>query len=283
MNTNLTSQRKVGAFPVSIATSIALEYLLGVKSEANPEPKPKSVSDYKEFWINIKTLYRNIMGSLDKTASLQVLDNELADTLLQEMEIINGIIGSNSFNTTNVVFYISNYQGLEILYPMAQLRTDNTERQKLYSALMENTIKTMLKKGRPESCDVRIFPNKLKPSGEFKTLILTHIPYDLVAHAQFGSLTLIESHTGAFKTRDRWYSKYYEGKELSMIPFMEGLLPIFGDNETFRPLNKSAREEIIEIAKKYHWSAVTTREKVLYGINTLKNPFLKEAARSFFH
>ncbi len=64
---------------------------------------------------------------------------------------------------------------------------------------------------------------------------------------------------------------------------MEGLLPVFGDNELFKPLNKESREAIIEIAKQYRWSAITSHDKVIYGIDHLKNPYLRTIVKSFFH
>lgn len=282
---NNTSSRMVGALPLSIATSIALEHLFGITSEANPEPKPKSIQNYREFWINLKTLYRNLHGALDKESSKIVLPNELATTLREEMEMISSLVNEYSLGVTRVIYYVSNYEGLDKKFKSAQIRTDVTENQKAYSSLMRLTLDKLLKEvSNNDNLEVRLFLLKIRPTNNnTKTLILTHIAYDLVSHTNFGSLTLVESHTGAIKDRDKWYTKYYDGKELSMIPFIEALLPVFGDNEFFKPLSKQARMDILEIANKYHWSAVTTREKLLYGIDTIKNPYLKETVKSFFH
>ena len=67
-----------------------------------------------------------------------------------------------------------------------------------------------------------------------------------------------------------------------MIPFMEGLLPVFGDNETFSPMAISIRREIIEIAKVKAWTQVTTPAKVLFDLNHSKNQFLIENIKLFF-
>ncbi len=284
MQTHLTASRAVGAFPISIATSIALEYVLGVQSEANPEPKPKSIQNYREFWINIKTLYRNLYGALERSASLEVLPEAMEEALWQEMETIASIIEQYSNGVTKVVFYLSNYKNIRSRFKMAVFKGDHTEKQLAYSILMNNTIQKLLKDhGKTGELDLKLYDLYLKPTKQVNTLILTHIAYDLVSYKNFGTLALIESHTGTIKTREMWYTKYHNGKELPMLPFMEGLLPVFGDNEFFSPLNRKSRAEVLEIAAKYQWDPSTTRDKVLYGVDQLQNPYLKEAINSFFH
>lgn len=284
MQVGLVAERAVGAFPVSIATSIALEYLMGVQSEANPEPKPKTVQNYREIWINLKTLFRNFYGALDKQSSKAVISDMIIEALWQEMETISNIVEQYSGGVTKVVYYLSNYKNIRDRYKMAVHKGDRTDNQLMYAMLMQNTLGQLLKAyGKSEEQDIRVFDLYLKPTVQVNTLILTHIAYDLVSYKNFGSLTLIESHTGAIKTREKWYTKYHDGKNLPMLPFMEGLLPVFGDNEFFSPLNKKSRDEVLELANKYKWDSTTTRDKILYSVNTLQNPYLKEAIHSFFH
>lgn len=57
------------------------------------------------------------------------------------------------------------------------------------------------------------------------------------------------------------------------MPFREDLLQIFGDNEHFRPGDPKVRKELLEIAKKYNWTAVTTFDKLMYGIEKMQNPY----------
>ena len=284
MQSHLVSSRAVEAYPISIATSIALEHVLGVQSEANPEPKPKSIQNYREFWLNIKTLYRNLYGALEKQAALEVLPDILAETLWQEMEMLASIISQYSNGVTKVVFYLSNYKGIRERYKLATFKGDHTEKQIANAVLMKNTLAKLFKDHKEtDEQDIRIFDLHLKPTQNVNTLILTHIAYDLVSYKNFGTLTLLESHTGSIKTREKWYTKYHNGKELPALPFMEGLLPVFGDNEFFSPLNSKSRKEILDLAAKYNWSPATTVEKIKYGVNTLQNHYLKEAIISFFH
>ena len=64
-----------------------------------------------------------------------------------------------------------------------------------------------------------------------------------------------------------------------MIPFNEGFLSIFGDNQLFRPIGAAYRNNLIELGKKYNWSFTTSREKVNYGLDSLKDRFLAENLR----
>ncbi len=284
MQTHITANRAVGAFPISIATSIALEYILGVQSEANPEPIPKAIQNYKEIWFNIRTLYRNLYGALEKDSGTQVLADEMSETLWHEMEAIAAVIKQYSNEVTNVVFYISNYKNISKKFKLAVFKETHTPKQVAQHVLMTNTIKLLLKyHGKSEDLKISVYDHYLQPDKQVKSIILTHIAYDLVSYRNFGSLSLIESHTGTIKTREKWYTKYHNGKELPMLPFVEGLLPVFGDNEFFSPLNRKSRNEVLEIAQKYDWGPTTTREKILYGIDRLQNPLLKEAIHSFFH
>jgi hypothetical protein len=123
---------------------------------------------------------------------------------------------------------------------------------------------------------IQLFKLKIEPKHYPSAMMLTHYAYDLVNYRDFNKLVLLESHTGAIKERAQWYSKYYNGRELAMIPFREDFLQVFGDNEHFRPMDIRLRKDLIEIAIQYKWSSISTTDKILYGINQMKNPYYKE-------
>lgn len=281
MNSGFVASRALGAFPLSIATSIAFEHLFGIKSEANPEPKPNSIKKYSQFWINLKTLYRNMAGSISRDHNQKVSAHELSDYIILEMETIVRLVNEYSNGTCAPIFFVSNYDFGFYKYANATLRADSTDNQKAFTQRYKETIKHVLKHGPIQGSELLIFANKLKPAKKEKSIILTHIAYDLANSEAFGGLDLIESHTGAIKGKDLWYTKYYDGKELPFIPFIDILLPVFGDSEVFKPMLKSAREDIIAVAKRYNWSSVTTREKVMFGLNTLKNQYLIDVIKTF--
>lgn len=268
--------RTTGQFPISVATSLAIEAALGIYPERPEDPAP--ILEYEELWINLRTLFRNLHGSFDKGVAETVGIGTYAEALNDEMSQIHEIITGRTNGMTKVIYYISDYADIESKYPYAVIRRDNTTRQKLFTAMLKDSIATLVKM-HPEG-NIRKVRLKLKPEHKTKAMILTHIAFDLVSYPDFKELVLLESHTGAIKPRPMWSSKYYEGKTLSMIPFREDFLQIFGDNEFFRPADKKLRQELMELAVRYRWSAVTTEEKINYGIAQIKNPYALEVLRS---
>lgn len=268
------AERAVGQYPLSIATSLAIESACGVHPDIIVETAP--ILQYQELWVNVRTLFRNFMGSLDKTGFKAVMPPQIAEALSQEMDAITSIIAVGSHGKTEVVYYYSNYAGLETKYKHAVVRRDTTDRQKEYTAIHDQTVKILL---HEHSDEIRGFDLKVEPDDYPKALMLTHYAYDLLSWSRFAHLDLLESHTGAIKSRAQWYTKYYEGKSLPMIPFREDFLQVFGDSETFRPMDHKLRKEIVEIATRYNWTAVSTREKLKYGIDQMQNPFAKAVLR----
>ena len=269
--------RAVGALPLSIATSLAVESAVGIHPEIHVARPP--VLSYDEFWINLRTLFRNFMGALDKETYRAVEPMAISESLIEEMFHIQEIVKQYS-SRTKVVFYISNYKNMEIRYPYAVTRRDNTEAQKIYTLLLEKSVGIILKKlhQHPE-LPIAVFDLKLIPSAKKKTMIMTHIAFDLVSHKAFSHLSLIESHTGKIKEEAQWYTKYYQGKELSLFPFREDFIQVFGDSETFRPGDSTLRKELIALANKYKWNALITDEKIRYCINQMTNQYHKEVLK----
>lgn len=268
------ASRVVGQYPLSVATSLAIESACGIHPDLPVDRAP--LVDYPELWVNVRTLFRNLVGAIEKEALKRVTPQGLAEALAYETEILKQLIDSESHQRTKVHYYVSNYN-IEHLYRFGVIRRDNTPRQKEYTAIQTKTLEYLFKLLGPQA--IQVFDAKLKTQHAPRALLLTHYAYDLLSSREFSHLTLLESHTGAIKERAQWYTKYYQGKALSMIPFREDFIQIFGDNETFRPGDPDLRKAIIDIATKYRWTAVTTREKIVYGINQLQNPYYKATLR----
>jgi hypothetical protein len=281
-SSRIISERTIGQYPVSVATSLALESATGIHPEVKWDKPP--ILKYDELWVNLRTLYRNLIGSLEGDGPLLVMGDVVGLELQHEMDRIESIVGSVNMDC-GVRFYLSNYKDLDKKYPHARVRRDSTERQKrLHQTMMDAFQPLLAAEGGDPKDDlsrVWLFDRKLKPKTKpGRTLILTHIPYDLCSESNFTSLTLLESHTGAIKEKAQWYTKYLNGKDLPQIPFREDLLQIFGDHELFSPYPIEQRRELLEVAKKYQWSVLTTKDKILYCIEQLKNPYFKSVLRS---
>jgi len=270
------AERAVGQYPISVATSLALEGANGILPETEVDVAP--ILEYSELWINIRTLFRNFIGSLNSTVSKSIDAPSVAEGLATEMDTIVSLIRDSTGGNTNVVFYYSNYKGMQEKYKYAVVRRDNTPKQIAYTDLHNRTMSILLKNKKD---DIKLFDLKIKLDKQApKSLILTHYPYDLLSWKSFQELVLLESHTGAIKPKVLWNTKYNDGKALSMIPFREDLLQVFGDKEHFFGLDIRLRTELIDIATKYKWSSVTTFDKLKYGIDQLSNPFAREVMAS---
>jgi hypothetical protein len=269
------ARRTVGAFPLSIATSLAIESACGVHPDIRVAKAP--ILSYTELWINMRTLFRNFMGSLDPTTHKGVVPEHIGPALVEEMGHISDIIAEQSKGKAKVVYYLSNYAGMEQKYRHAVLRKDNTPKQKEFSMILRLTLGHLMKDLAPNQ--VQGFELKLHTLHQPQAMLLTHIPYDLVAWKEFRKLVLLESHTGAVKERAQWSTKYVNGKDLSQIPFREDMLQIFGDKETFHPMDGKLRQAILEIAAKYRWSSVTGTDMIKYGIDQLPNPYHQAIVR----
>lgn len=286
--------RTISAFPLSVGTSLAFESIFrSTQPSIDPErkvPQWVDMGDYQEFWVNLSTLFRNMMGALDKTAALTVNYHQLRDALIGEMETIQSLVRNEGGNKTKVIFFVCGYEKLaKSESKFVQLRKDDTVNQKIYRALHDQTLKLILAELH-QSDTLRVYDSEIgKPppngpstptTGKPVALLLTHIAWDLTSFKNFTTLDLIESHTGALKKRPQWYSKYQNGRELVMIPFMEGFLKVFGDSEHFRPMDIRLRKDIIELAQEYRWTQVTTREKVRSNLDQLKNPYYRDILKT---
>lgn len=275
--------RMVGQYPVSIATSLALEGAFDIYPD-RPQLGYIPIKKFDMLLINVRTLYRNIMGSLSKNDIKKVIPPQIMACIVDEIDMITSIVTSETDNRVSVIFYYSNYDGLETKYKYAQIRRDTTDLQKEYTAIHNQTIKLLLdyNKKSPIS-NLKLFNLDIDLEIQKDVLILTNYAYDLTFKRKFRRLSLLESHSGKVKEESQFYTKFHDGNKLCQIPFRIEMLQIFGDSTIFKPLSLELRKEILEIANKYNWSTVTTKMKIQYGIDHILNPYAKEIVRAIMH
>lgn len=274
MNTSALSERVLGQYPLSIATSLAIEGAMGIHPD-KPEQTKKLLPGYGVIWINLKTVFRNLYNAIDKERLQGVSTQDFIDAFTSEIDQLKHVISVETASRTDVVLYVSDYAGMGQKYRHAILRGDITGNQLAYTSAMIETLGGYI---RAHPNTVKRYTLKILDVEARKALILTHYAYDLLAKG-FSNLSLLESHTGTIKDKYMWYTKYLNGKELSSIPFREDMLQVFGDNEHFRPMPIKARRQVLDIASKYNWSQVTTTDKVKYGISQIADPYLRDILR----
>lgn len=270
MDTGIVSSRMVGYYPLSIATSLAVEGALG--SHPDRPTHKDELNKYKSIWVNLKTLFRNLHNAIDRTKLPLVTKTEFLTAFTSEVEQFEQVIQVVTNGQMKVTFYVCDYIGMERAYPHAILRTDVTDNQKAYTALMREVLSEYVRVNHERLKTYGLKINDVVPE---KTLMLTSYPLDLFSKG-FQRMALLESHTGTVKEKHLWYTKYLKGKELPMIPFREDFIQIFGDQEHFHPQGIAMKRAIIEVANARHWSQVTSTMKVRYGLDEMKDRFMRD-------
>lgn len=284
MSTDILAARTISALPVSVGTSLALESIFKPQLPPIDEdriiPQQVNLTDYQGFWFNLSTLYRNLFSSVTKEDAVRASPGDWVEALIQEIDFISELVATESTNRTRAYFYICEYTGLRS-NNFVQLRADTTESQKVFRAIHNQSIGATLKHFKErKNEDFFIFDHDVKPKTAHSAMIMTHVCQDLLSYKNFRRLDLIESHTGILKSKHQWNSKYHNGKELSMMPFMEGLLKVFGDSQTYKPMDVRLRKAIIELAIEKRWTPVTTEAKIKMDLDSLPNRYYADVVKS---
>lgn len=276
--------RTKGKFPISIATSLAVEGLFGVMDD-KPEIKPqwKGVNN---LLINARTLFRNLIGSIPKDNHVHLTPEDYAEGLIEEMEIIRNIVKDLSNGTIKTDYYVCTYNNLTGLYPRAIFKEAKSSNALFYAALENSTMDQVFIKLGAENpfiakYDVSIL-NDVKV-----TLLVTHYPFDLLQVRKATRLGLLESHTGLVKGKLKWNTKLHDGKNLPRIPFDIMTIQLFGDSGgLFSPYPIDIRRKVIAVAEKYEWHTGTTRDRIMQCIQLAAkenhDPVLLTTVRSLY-
>ncbi len=257
--------------PVSIGTAMAIESVLGLLPDHNG--KDAEIHRYKSVWINLRTLFRNLLGAMENESRKIVLPEDVGMAMQAEMTTIQSAIGDVTKGMAQVVFYVCTHASVGRRFPHAKHRNQNdgTDNQKLNFIVEQGAIRHILDSGVP--LDVRKFDLEFGDNSD--ALLLTHQPVDLLNRYKFGRVALLESHTGAIKPPSRWYTKLQNGRDLVGVPFDRMTLQLFGDGTMFSPMNIAARKQIVELSKKGGWTYLTTRDMVIKTVRDSRDPLFE--------
>ena len=274
-----------GQLPVSIGTSFAIESSLGILDkdnfDSNKNPSVITVdrnrviksnstppiNNVKEVWINIRTIFRNLYNALDNSVKEKLTPTIAMDAVLNEMNIIMNIYQQYRGDATRVVFYVCSYKTMDRVFPSAMHRDVKTDKQKHYLELEQHVAFFSIAKLN----NIKKFEVKIK--GMFPSaMIITHLAVDLLWKNQFESLLLLESHTGSIKKHPEWNRKLTGGKDMPFMPFNYFTIQVFGDNGNFfKPFMHAIKAQVVDLAKQRNWTPVTTKDKVIFDLKTLKD------------
>lgn len=271
--------RATSSFPLSIGTALAFESLFdgreNVYDTSRERPARVVLSKYQTCYINIETLIRNILQSVPSNVFIKTEKRELYDTLLQEIETLFSLFATEGQGIIQPVFYHATYKSIRKHPPHSscRLRVPTNDGQKHTEALTKLVVDKLTKEWK----QLLVIDDQLKSPGREASLILTHIPHDLISHKNFNRLDLLESHTGKVKERFEWASKYHPvgDRPMDHLPFHRKLLWVFGDKHLIQPMPISMRRELLRVADEREWTPFTTLEKVNLDIRlTIKEPFV---------
>lgn len=285
MITSALSERTMSAFMLSIGTSLSFESLFpGTQPPYDPDraiPNKVELNDYDELWINVFTLFRNIVGAVPTIKIPTLTPEDVWYVLGEEVELIQDIVKMYTGGNVKVVFYSSFYQDLKNQFKHASVRVDNTEKQRQMTDLLTSSVSAFYKvqTKRDTLKHFKLYLEGDQQSRNKKVLLLSNYAFDLLSHNQFSKMDLLESHTGVLKEKAKWHTKYSDGKNLVRMPFNKMLLQVFGDSQTFYPMDKNLRKEIIDLSESAKWNPLTTDERVRFTVSQIKNPYFVSILR----
>lgn len=275
MSLRALSARSVGQFPLSIPTSLALEGLLGVYPDrvANEQKNYVAASHraIDELWINVRTLYRNVMGSLDKDQpKADISPKDVFSVIYEEMMVIEGIVAEASGETVAVRFYHCEFKNLQRDFPRADLYTPRTAIQ-IFDRHHEDETMARLLLDEQTKARIGITNWKVSPSiwqlSPKRVALLTHYPTDLLHKFEFTELLLLESRTGVVKGQSKFYTKLKNAPDGVKLPFNIFTLQIYGDNgRIFDSNNRKIREAVSKLAVSDGWTFATTRDRIVASV-----------------
>lgn len=236
-------ERTMSGFPLSIGTGLALEAIFQPVEESLHETPPTPLPDrtiYSSYVFNVATIVRNLISVIPYHELITIPTKHLVSVSIDEVSYLESFFTSND---TTPYFYINDYSYFKKTYKDT-IRKASTDKQ-IFIEMLTNRI---LKEISNSLNYVKKFTKDIYIGREEKSLLLSHVPADLLSHTRFTNLDLLESHTGVIKSRIHWNTKYFPvpNRDMTFLPFYEYLLTVFGDRHMFRPKPIKDRVEVYE-------------------------------------
>lgn len=266
--------RETGKYPISIATSLAMEGLFGIHENIPPQPTPP-VTNCDAVAVNARTIIRNILGSHDKF-KLQLLTVEyVVRILLDDVLTMKSILEIETQGRVQLFMYIPSYKFLKLRYRNAIIKEPTTEKQIKSHKFEEDCIELLLKRQGDIHVSFSVVDLDINFPKDPRVFLITHLPIDLLHCNGAKSVALLESHTGIVKYSNQWYTKLKNGKDLYRIPFDKMSIQFFGDSGgMFSPYDTKMRKVLLEISEKNQWTQLTSKNKIVGDVLHAYEPVL---------
>ena len=267
--------RTQGQFPISIATSLALEGLFGVHEDRPlPQGQPAPITKYGSIYINVRTLIRNVFGSIPSKEAYMAIPSHLSTIVFDEMQTIYTLCTEKGPTGFECHYYLPSYHDFPQMFPNANFRETATQKQQMYATIEQQTAALLLKHFKDN--DLKVETPRLKlEGGSGNALMLSHFPIDILVskHRRFD---MLESHTGLIKLKSQLTNKLkLHKKEYPAVPFDIAMLQVFGDTaDMFKPCDKKIIQTLLKISEKFNWTPESTKDRVLQTTKMASEPHL---------
>lgn len=277
------SNRVLGeVLPISIATALAIESLIGKNPDAPVVDDHLGEIDILK--INVRTLVRNLVGAIQKEdKDIEITGPVLIDYVCADINVINTILSEYAEDTLAVMFYVPTYNAVYTSrYKHGILKVAKTPKQVYNHNLELYVVDHILKHAEDvgitniESMD----SDMIAYPGHCATI--THYPVDLLSRYNFTSLSLLESHTGALKGSSEWNTKLTGGKVNVNLPFDRATLQVFGDGVMFMSSKSKLRNLFLEMADKHKWTPRSTKELVIFSSTQINDVFFENYVKELY-
>lgn len=263
------ANREKGQYTVSIATSLAFEGLFGIYPEREG---PSRIKEIDAVYINLQTLFRNLIGSLEKEVRGIPHPVDFATVMHNELTTLDEVIRQGSGDMVEVVPYLFSYKSINRKFPYALHWNPSTQNQMDLNQLERNVFR--------EFDDIGSIIAPIKADLDFdddnrNVALLTHHPVNLLNRYRFRNLLLLESHTGYLKPSTQWASKLTGLKDIVTVPFDRMTLQVFGDGVMFKSMPVKLKRHLVDISNKNGWGPTTTRDKIIHDVKKERDPTLE--------
>lgn len=269
-----------GQYQVSIGTSLAFETLFGINENIAPT-NPLPYTRYAYVIINIRTLIRNMYGAVQKELKTEWTADKYLEKVVRELEVIPMILDDQSHGTVQAVYYLPSYRGIEKKFPHAILKGVGKKAvgRLHYEAIEQYCVGRINAAALRGELNIAMVDIELPPIDK-RSVIMTHLPIDLLAYSGGDLVDLIETHTGVIKPRTEWHTKL-NGKGLERIPFASWSLQWFGDGKQFSGMPPKYRAAVLEFAQVNHWNQTTTTRLIKAQMNRFPDKAIRTELQKF--
>lgn len=267
---SLINSRDLGIFPISMATSLAIEALANLTPDRDPV-LPMGITKIDTLLVNVRTLIRNIESAFKNDDVKKLSVDDILETVSLEMANIVTAIKEIAPANVKVDFYVCTYEGLS-KFKTANLVVPTTPGKMIRAAKTNLVIEKLIQKAKVDGRSLRVYD--LYPfASDFandRVAMLTHMPMDLLEHRRFHECLLLESNTGRLKHSSEFHTKLHKRVDGLKLPFNLFTLLVFGDGKVFKPMNSAIVQEVIDVAIRGKWTSMTTPDKLRFWVGRIK-------------